>query len=322
MPTFLLAFRRQELIKKSSSAKPEPIKGIDAFGAVESRQHRLPGGLYEMNRHTRISAAASIAFGALVLPTLIGGSISAQFGPPPVHPLFDLSSPDRSPFPSDRFTVADANQNTGRRVALPRPPDCTAEASDCVDVEFLNYLDGFNNTPRLSIPFDGDIDVTTATSANVFLVSLGDALSTGSDEASAYWGEPLPRGSIGRIVGITAVVWEPETRTLHATADASLDEHSRYALVVTRGLRDSTGRPIEPSDAFRRYRSDLAGASDPELRWYRRALLTAEWAARRAATVNQETAAVSLFSTQSATYLLEKVRARVQSAPYGRPQIF
>ena len=177
----------------------------------------------------------------------------------------------------------------------------------------LNQLDGFNLIPRISIPFDGDIDVTTATSENIFIVSLGDALTEFGADASAYWGEPLPRGSIGRIVGINQVVWDPETYTLHATADESLDEHSRYALVVTRGVRDTTGRSIEASAAFQRYRSDLAATHDPELRWYRRALLTAEWAGRRAAVLNHDIAVVSLFSTQSATYLLEKVRDQVLS---------
>src|SRR4030095_14919582 len=38
---------------------------------------------------------------------------------PTVRPLFDLKSPERSPFPSDVFTVTDASQNTGRRVNLP-----------------------------------------------------------------------------------------------------------------------------------------------------------------------------------------------------------
>ena len=94
-----------------------------------------------------------------------------------VHPLFDLSSPERSPFPSDRFTVADDEQNTARRVNLPVPEDCTAEASQCEDVAVLNQLDGFNLVARISVPFDGDIDPASVTSDTVFLVSLGDALA-------------------------------------------------------------------------------------------------------------------------------------------------
>ena len=249
-------------------------------------------------------------------PLFHGSGLTATSATPAgtaVHPLFDLSSPVRSPFPSDRFTVPDPNQNTGRRVALPVPTDCVADASECRDVTFLNQLDGFNTIPRISIPFDGPIDVATATSENVFIVSLGDALTESGEEASAYWGEPLPRGSIGRMVGINQVVWDPKTQTLHATADEPLDEHSRYALVVTRGVRDEAGRSIEASAAFQRYRFDLAATPDPELRWYRRALLTAEWAARRAAVLNQDIAVVSLFSTQSATYLLEKVRDQLRA---------
>src|SRR5438105_7397182 len=34
---------------------------------------------------------------------------------------FDLDSPDRGPFPSDRFTVADASPLTHRRINLPLP---------------------------------------------------------------------------------------------------------------------------------------------------------------------------------------------------------
>ena len=40
----------------------------------------------------------------------------------------------------------------------------------------INTLDGFNLQPRLSIPFDGPIDVNTVNSHNVFLVRMGDTL--------------------------------------------------------------------------------------------------------------------------------------------------
>jgi hypothetical protein len=88
--------------------------------------------------------------------------LSAPQSAPPagsrVAPLFDPASPDRSPFPSDRYTVSDDRQITGRRVNLPMPADCAARASDCEDVAVLNQLDGFNLEPRISIPFSGAID--------------------------------------------------------------------------------------------------------------------------------------------------------------------
>lgn len=58
---------------------------------------------------------------------------------PAVHPLFDLSTPAGSPFPSDRFTVVDPDRNNGRRVTH-RP--------DCNDLGGLNELDGFHTAAR------------------------------------------------------------------------------------------------------------------------------------------------------------------------------
>ncbi len=47
---------------------------------------------------------------------------------PHVHPLFDLSSPETGPFPSNWFTVADNTQNTGRRVNMPLPDPVTHQS--------------------------------------------------------------------------------------------------------------------------------------------------------------------------------------------------
>jgi hypothetical protein len=117
-----------------------------------------------------------------------------------VEPLFDLSSPSTSPFPSDRFTAPDGTHLTRLRVNLPTP-DCAARPSDCADIAVLNTLDGFNLQPRLSIPFSGPIDPSTADSSSVFLVSLGDTTR-------------LFHG-LGKITGINQVVWDPDTNTLH-----------------------------------------------------------------------------------------------------------
>jgi hypothetical protein len=65
-------------------------------------------------------------------------------------------------------------------------------------------------------------------------------------------------------------------QTLHASADKMLDEHTRYALIVTRRLRDAAGNHVAPSPDFERFRHDLSGTNDPDSQYYRRALLTAE----------------------------------------------
>src|SRR5687768_2942991 len=90
---------------------------------------------------------------------------------PRVVARFDLSKPDGGPFPSDLFTVVDANQNTGRRVNMPYP-DCTVRVSDCHDLNVINTLDGFTLQTRLSIPFDAPIDPSSVNSQNLFLIAL------------------------------------------------------------------------------------------------------------------------------------------------------
>src|SRR5262249_60788808 len=92
---------------------------------------------------------------------------------PSTFAAFGLSVPDVGPFPSDRFTVADSSQLTGRRVDLPLP-DRATHPSDFDDVTLLNTLDGFNLQPRLSIAFSGPIDVTTVSSGTAFLIKLTD----------------------------------------------------------------------------------------------------------------------------------------------------
>lgn len=212
-----------------------------------------------------------------------------------VHALFELTAPARGPFPSDRFTVIDRSHNTRRRVNLPKP-DCTERLSDCEDIDVINTLDGFNLQPRLSIPFDGPVDVTTVTSRTVFLVSLNSTLPGGD------------RG--GRVIGINQVVWNPETNTLHVESDEQLDQHTRYALIVTRGVRDQSGAPIETTKVFKQFRHDLRG----ELREYRRALIDALRAARSIGVRERDIVTASVFTTQSITAVLEKIRDQIKAA--------
>src|SRR5262249_31627001 len=89
-------------------------------------------------------------------------------GRPRARPL-----PPQPPSPPTLSPAPARPQHPAGRVPLPLP-DCTTHPSDCADIHVLNTLDGFNLQPRLSIPFDGPIDVHTVTSNTVFLISLGD----------------------------------------------------------------------------------------------------------------------------------------------------
>lgn len=198
------------------------------------------------------------------------------------------------------FTVPDASHNTGLRINLPKP-DCNAHPSDCTDIDVLNTLDGFNLQPRLSIPFSGPINVNTVTSESIFLVSLGSTLRG--------------RHSRRSVVGINQVVWDPDSNTLHVESDELLDQHTQYALLVTKGIRDATGRPVEASEAFERFRHDLnfGQTKDPALKAYRKALLDALKAAKKAGVRRDDVVATSVFTTQSATAILEKIRDQIKT---------
>jgi len=214
---------------------------------------------------------------------------------------FDLDMPGRGPFPSDRFTVADTSHLTNRRINLPLP-DAISRPSDFADVSVLNTLDGFNLQPRLSVPFSGPIDVTTVNSSTVFLVKLGDTTS--------------PQDKGGQIVGINQPVWDVATNTLHVESDELLDQHSRYALIVTRGITDPDGEPIESSEDFEHFRHELnlGQTGDHALKEYRQDLLDALKAARRVGVAEKDVVTASVFTTQSATAVLEKIRDQLHAA--------
>ena len=161
--------------------------------------------------------------------------------PASVHARFDLNSVSGAPFPTDLYTVADPRSRTGRRVSMPLP-DCSTRPSDCNDLAVVNLMDGFNLMPRISIPFDGEIDPTSVSTSSVFLVEL------------AQQGEET---IVANAVGINQVVWDPATLTLHVESDEVLRQTARYAVIVTNGIRDVAGRPVLASDDFDDFRHDL-----------------------------------------------------------------
>jgi hypothetical protein len=218
----------------------------------------------------------------------------------PVHAVFGLASPDMGPFPSDRFTVPDPSQLTGLRVNLPLP-DPAAQPSGYADTQVLNTLDGFNLQPRLSIPFDGPIDVNSVNSNDVFIVSLGDMQN------------PQDRG--GQMVGVNQAVWDPATNTLQVESDQLLDQHTRYVLIVTDGLEDTNGQAVQASTDFGRFRHDLnfGQADDPGLKAYRKELIDTLAAASQGGVPAIDVIAASVFTTESATAVLEKIRDQIHA---------
>ena len=127
-------------------------------------------------------------------------------------------------FPEDRIgivTVPDARQISGRRVHLP-VPRCTARTSSvCDGLVLLNQLDGFDIRPRVYVPFSGPIDVQSVTPKTLFVDGPGDR------------------------TGLIQVVWDPSTHILEGTVERQLAEDTTYRIVVTRGVHDASGVPID-----------------------------------------------------------------------------
>jgi hypothetical protein len=198
-----------------------------------------------------------------------------------------------SPFPSDRYTVFDGTQNTLKRVKLPKP-DCAVRVSDCQDIDVINTLDGFSTQPRITVPFTGDIDPATVSSDTVFLVNLGDSLTL---------------HGFGQRVGINQILWDPATKTLVFESDQLLQQHSRYLLVITDGVRDTKGKKIKSDgwgDDF-----GLAFGRDSDGADYRRDLRDGVQSVRGG---NAKVVAASLFSTQSTSADLVKIHRQISNS--------
>jgi len=215
--------------------------------------------------------------------------------------LFDITLPTGGPFPSNLFTVPDTTQNTGVRVNLPQP-NCQQRPSDCADLTVINTLDGFNLQPRLTIPFDGPLTLATVNSDSVFLIRLGDTLPGGATDTKK--------------IGINQVVFDSASNVLSVESDELLEQHARYALIVTDEVRDVDGNRVKAAKTFARYR-DKTNASQGQsaaIQDYHQKLHAALAAAKTFGLKRKDIVAASVFTTQSTTAVLEKIRAQLDAA--------
>jgi hypothetical protein len=264
----------------------------------------------------RWSKIAAVATGSSGMSLAAGDRTPARASPAAVHPVFDLNQRATSPFPTNWLTIADDTQNTGRRVNLPMLDDCTTDPRQCADLRALNELDGFSLQPRVSIPFDGDIDPNTVNSSNVFLVKLpGTAAGCDDDGGSADdsfdEGDFDDEGDVNDAaapekIGTDQVVWDTPSRSLHVEADV-LEQHARYAVIVSNGIRETNGRPIGASNEFKHFRMTVPAP-------YKCELHEALRMAKRAGVPMKEVAVATVFTTQSVTYRMEKIRRQLDAS--------
>ena len=219
--------------------------------------------------------AASLALG-----------VSLVAAPGGLAPRAAWATQVESLFPSDLLTTPDPQQATGRRVALPLP-DCAADAAGCDETRLLNELDGFSVNPRFAIRFSGPVGLATLTRSTVFILPLS--------------AEPRPRP-----VGLGQLVWDADSYTLYARPERSLLQARRYALVLTTRILDDAGQPLAPAAGVPLVTEAAHGISAHGLVLQRAKILGLQ---------RRDLAAVSVFTTQSVTAVLEQIRAILDGGP-------
>jgi pimeloyl-ACP methyl ester carboxylesterase len=205
--------------------------------------------------------------------------------------LFDPSTPQTGPFPTDYLTVPDAMQKTGLRLNLPLP-SCETQYTACQEVGLLEQVDGFNIRARTLVRFSGPIDPTTL-KGGMFYVALNNIEA---DEP----GVNRP----GDVIAVDEVIYDPSTNTAYAKPIVPLDQHARYAFVVTDGVKDASGAAVTMDPAF----SACLQASTTYCQ-----MLSA--AASTISTAPQALVAATVFTTMSATAWLEHARDDLESIP-------
>lgn len=247
-----------------------------------------------------VAASLSISTIASLALLLSGVVLKAD-----VTVRFDLNTPEMGPFPTNALTVSDSSQKTGIRINLPLP-DCKLQPSTCTERSLINQLDGFNLQARLTVRFSGPIDPNTLRNG-LFFVWLDNLTQ-----------EEYGLQSVGHITRMNEVIYDPASNSAFAKPDEFLDQHRRYALVVTNAIRDTSGARIGTDPAFRA----CISARDGYCGQLREAI---GGVASLFGTGNFLTesgiVAASVFTTMSATSWLEKARDQLQNSSinFSRP---
>ena len=101
-------------------------------------------------------------------------------------------------------------------------------------------------------------------------------------------------------------MWDVASRTLHVEVDRLLKQKRRYAVIVTDDVRDSQGRKIRRAAEFRHYKRTAP-------RWYAALLDEALDAAHSAGVPPGHVVVASVFTTQTITSVMERIRDDIKS---------
>jgi hypothetical protein len=203
---------------------------------------------------------------------------------------FNPQDPAYGPFPNDYLTQPDPRQKTGLRVNLPLA-GCIA-GGECEELDLVNALDGFHVIPRITVRFSGPVNIDTLRDG-IFIVWLDPAYPR------SHSMEPS-----GSIMPVNQLQWDPATNTAYVRPDQMLEQGRRYALLVTRQVKDWNGQSV---------------VSDPGFDLCLRKQVGGDYCAAVSQAVNALPDAGivggSVFTTLSATAWLESVYQATKSLP-------
>ena len=168
---------------------------------------------------------------------------------PPVEVRHDAGCDDLNPihcllpFPSDAFLAEDATTTTGFRVNYANTSLPGTGLSDHVEITGLNRFDGITPSTQIMTAFTTVPDLTGAADQH----SIADSLATDhptillnldTGERVAHW------------VEVDARADRPTATIVFVRTLRALDYDTAYGVAFS-GLTDTTGLPIQPSDALR-----------------------------------------------------------------------
>ncbi len=201
--------------------------------------------------------------------------------------MFDPSSPGTGPFPTDFLTTPDFLQRTNLRINLP-VPSCASQYTACEEAGLLDQMDGFSVRARLQVRFSGPVNPASLPQG-IFFVALDNLTQ---DEPGI--------NKPGDVVAIDRAIWDPAGNSVYAKPAGVLDQHRRYALVVTDAVTDASGLAVAADPAF----SACLNGGTPYCGQLAQAL-----SGITAPLPGHSIVGASVFTTMSATAWLEHARA-------------
>jgi len=199
----------------------------------------------------------------LMVGVLLLGCGGADEGEPPgVEAIY--AAPETTvltPYPSDRYTVADNSTPTGLRVHIDpdETKDMITSAGGDETVAELNALDGFSVSGGMILTFSGPVDVrgiAPGPEGAASDIPLRDAKTYASAQSPLILLNVDPSSAMrGKAMGLVVRYWEQpaddyyleDEYTLIAQPAEPLLGATRYLLVATDQLRAADGGPVRRS---------------------------------------------------------------------------